>query len=70
MGFVSNIIDGVKNISSTVGKVASALSGIPGIGGVASTVANGNIIITDAHAVNKSYPTFFDDMAKLGGKIN
>ena len=37
---------------------------------VASTVANGNIIITDAHAVNKSYPTFFDDMAKLGGKIN
>ena len=47
MGFVSNIIDGVKNISSTVGKVASALSGIPGIGGVASTVAN------VANAVNK-----------------
>ena len=40
MSFVSNLINGVKNISSTVGKVAGALSGIPVIGGFASTVAN------------------------------
>lgn len=34
---------------------------------IASTVCDGSVIIEDAEAVNKSYPTFFDDFAALGG---
>ena len=40
MAFIGKLINGVKKVSSTVGKVAGALSGIPIIGGVASSVAN------------------------------
>lgn len=34
---------------------------------IAGTVANGDIIIKNAEAVEKSYPNFFDDYIKLGG---
>lgn len=35
---------------------------------IASTIADGPITITDAQCVKKSYPAFWQDMAKLGGK--
>ena len=31
--------------------------------------ANSISIIDDAQAINKSYPTFFEDIQKLGGKV-
>ena len=34
---------------------------------VAATVAEGAVTISDAQAVEKSYPAFFDDFARLGG---
>ena len=37
---------------------------------VASTKADGDITITDAQAVSKSYPDFWQDFKKLGGKIS
>lgn len=37
---------------------------------IASLLAKGEITITGADAVNKSYPGFFDDFQSLGGKIN
>lgn len=37
---------------------------------VASTKADGEITITDAQAVSKSYPDFWQDFKKLGGKIS
>lgn len=37
---------------------------------VASTVTDGDVIIKGAEAVEKSYPDFFEDYKKLGGKIN
>ena len=36
---------------------------------VASCRADGSIVITGAEAVKKSYPDFFTDFVKLGGKI-
>lgn len=36
---------------------------------VASTMADGEITITDSEAVAKSYPDFWQDFKKLGGKI-
>ncbi len=36
---------------------------------IASCICENNVTITDAEAVNKSYPTFFDDFSFLGGKI-
>ena len=35
---------------------------------LASCVKQGESIITNAKAVNKSYPTFFEDLIKVGGK--
>lgn len=37
---------------------------------IASTVAEGECIIEGAEGVKKSYPDFFEDFARLGGKIN
>ncbi len=37
---------------------------------IASCFAEGDITICGAEAVNKSYPAFFEDMEKLGGKYN
>ena len=39
-------------------------------GAVLGAVAKGETEIYDAQAVNKSYPTFFDDYNKIGGKSN
>jgi len=36
---------------------------------IASCICSDKVIINNAQAVNKSYPTFFDDFKKLGGKI-
>ena len=70
MGFISNIIDGVKNISSTVGKVAGALSGIPVIGGVASTVANvANTINKGANFASDIYNAVAPTVQEIGGAV-
>lgn len=37
---------------------------------VAATLFNQPIIIEEAQAINKSYPTFFDDLQKLGCKVD
>ncbi len=37
---------------------------------VASAISKGPILITDHEAVNKSYPGFFRDFEKVGGKAN
>ena len=37
---------------------------------VLGAVADGESVINGAEAVQKSYPTFFDDYSKLGGKIS
>ncbi len=37
---------------------------------VAALICEKEVIINGAEAVNKSYPTFFDDYKKLGGEIN
>lgn len=37
---------------------------------VAATAAEGDITIRDAEAVNKSYPSFFEDFRALGGKAD
>ncbi len=63
------IIDGGKPVS---GKIESfndhriAMSSAV----LAAGVSNGTSVITNAKAVNKSYPTFFEDFIKLGGKAN
>lgn len=36
---------------------------------IASTRAIGEVKITGAHSVSKSYPNFFDDFIRLGGKV-
>lgn len=37
---------------------------------VASAACDGDIIITDRESINKSYPSFFEDFRKLGGKAD
>ena len=37
---------------------------------IAALICENEVIINGAEAVNKSYPTFFDDYKKLGGEIN
>lgn len=37
---------------------------------VAGLFANGRTVIDDADSINKTYPSFFDDYNKLGGKAN
>ena len=37
---------------------------------VAATVADGPVRITDARAIDKSYPDFFRDFEKLGGRVH
>lgn len=34
---------------------------------IAATISNSDIVITNAEAINKSYPKFFEDFEKLGG---
>lgn len=36
---------------------------------MASTISDNDIVIKNSKAINKSYPTFFDDFVDLGGKI-
>lgn len=38
--------------------------------GVASTVCEEPIVITNSHVVSKSYPNFWEDFVKVGGKID
>lgn len=37
---------------------------------IAATRADGEVLIKGAQAASKSYPDFFKDYTKLGGKIN
>ncbi|MFI3329551.1 MAG: 3-phosphoshikimate 1-carboxyvinyltransferase [bacterium] len=37
---------------------------------IASTVCSSNVILNEANSVSKSYPKFWDDFKKLGGKFN
>ena len=70
MGFIRNLIDGVKNVSSTVGKVASSLSGIPVIGGFASQVANiANLVNTGANIGSKIYDAVAPAAKEIGGHV-
>ena len=39
------------------------------MGAIMSAKCEGPVIITDAKAVNKSYPEFFEDFKKLGGEL-
>jgi 3-phosphoshikimate 1-carboxyvinyltransferase len=43
---------------------------IPMAFSVAALCADGETVITDAHSINKTYPTYFDDYNSLGGKAN
>ena len=38
--------------------------------GVASTVCEEPIVVTNSHVVSKSYPNFWEDFVKVGGKID
>lgn len=38
--------------------------------GVASTVCTEPIIVTNSHVVSKSYPNFWEDFVKIGGKVD
>ncbi|MBR1778955.1 MAG: 3-phosphoshikimate 1-carboxyvinyltransferase, partial [Clostridia bacterium] len=37
---------------------------------IAATVADGKVYISDAQSIHKSYPHFFEDFIKLGGRVN
>jgi 3-phosphoshikimate 1-carboxyvinyltransferase len=37
---------------------------------VAAAVCTGDVVISGAEAVNKSYPLFFEDYRKLGGAVD
>ena len=37
---------------------------------ILSGLCKNNVIITDSNAVEKSYPDFFNDFNKMGGKAN
>ena len=37
---------------------------------VAALGCGEKVCVTDAHAINKSYPDFFDELNKLGGRCN
>ena len=39
------------------------------MGAVMATHATGDVVITDAECVAKSYPTFWQDYASLGGRV-
>ena len=70
MAWVGKLINGVKNISSTVGKVAGALSGVPVIGGVASTVANvANTVNQGANWAEGIYNAVAPVAKEIGGEI-
>lgn len=43
---------------------------IPMAFSVAALMADGKTVITDAHSINKTYPTFFEDYNSIGGKAN
>lgn len=63
-GFVINGVDGFCG-----GEVDAANDHrIVMCAAVASQMASGDVIIRGAESVNKSYPTFFEDFEKLGGK--
>ena len=63
------IIDGVKTLSggSIEGyndhRIVMSFA-------VAAVRCEGEIIISDMESVNKSYPSFFEDYVKLGGKAD
>lgn len=38
--------------------------------GIAATIADGETILKGTECVSKSYPNFFEDLAKVGGQIN
>ncbi len=58
-----NILDGGETESFNDHRIAMAAA-------VAACRCKGDVIIRNADAVNKSYPGFFDDYNKLGGKAN
>ncbi len=62
------IINGVKRLHG--GQVDGALDHrIVMSAAVASIVCDGEVVITDAEAVSKSYPDFWRDFSALGGKF-
>ncbi|MCQ2400260.1 MAG: 3-phosphoshikimate 1-carboxyvinyltransferase, partial [Clostridia bacterium] len=55
---LSGKYDGMKDHRMVMSSVVSAMG------------ADGKIIVTDIEAVNKSYPEFFGDLIKIGGKFD
>ena len=58
-----NILDGGETDSFNDHRIAMAAA-------VAACRCKGDVIIRNADAVNKSYPGFFNDYNKLGGKAD
>lgn len=63
------IIDGVESFKGGVVDAANDHR-IAMCAAIASQRATGDVIIKGAECVNKSYPTFFEDFKKLGGKYS
>lgn len=61
--YPSELIGGVKVPSYGDHRIVMSMA-------IIATVLEGGLIIEDALAVKKSYPTFFDDLKQLGAKID
>ena len=70
MAWIGKLINGVKKVSSTVGKVAGALSGIPIVGGVASSVANiANTVNKGANIAEGIYNAVAPAAKEIGSQV-
>lgn len=71
-GFVTELEDGliINGVDSLAGGLVSSFNDhrIVMAMAIASCCCQGEIIIDGAEAINKSYPTFFDDLTILGGR--
>jgi 3-phosphoshikimate 1-carboxyvinyltransferase len=58
-----HILQGATVFSGGDHRVAMAVA-------IASTLCNGDVVLTGAESVNKSYPMFFDHFRRLGGRAD
>lgn len=65
-----------KTLKIYSGKIKGATIELPNdhrmamMAGIAATIADGETILKGVECVSKSYPNFFEDLAKVGGHIN
>lgn len=64
------IIEGVKALQGGVDVWSHKDHRIAMTLGIASTICNESIVIKDYECISKSYPKYFEDFEKLGGKIH